>query len=303
MISKMLFSVIIPTYNRVDLLRRALESVWAQNFYDYEIVVADDGSRDGTINYLESLGEKVRAFRQANAGPGAARNLAASHARGEYLAFLDSDDVWFPSTLGHYANAILDFDRPAVVAGTGIAEGQENPHVGVPEFVAYPSLLDACEGYTPPVGGTPSVAVRRDVFEKVGGFYAFNVNAEDVDLWLRLGGENGFVRITHPPVFQQSYVEVSASRDVRAQVAGVDFVIDQERSQKYPGGARFRTRRLKIITAMARSVSFECLMAGDFASGLGLFRRSFSWQITQVRVRYVVGYPVKWAWLKVRSLR
>ena len=76
----MFFSVIIPTYNRVDLLRRALESVWAQDFHDYEIVVVDDGSHDETMAYLESLGGKVRAFRQENAGPGAARNLAASHA-------------------------------------------------------------------------------------------------------------------------------------------------------------------------------------------------------------------------------
>ncbi len=297
----MLFSVIIPTYNRVVMLRRALESVWAQDFHDYEIVIADDGSRDGTMEYLESLGEKVRAFRQANAGPGAARNLAASHARGEYLAFLDSDDIWFPSTLGYYSKAICDFDRPAVVAGTGIAEGQENPHVGEMEYIPYLSMLDACDGYTPPVGGTPSVAVRRDVFEKVGGFYARNINAEDVDLWLRLGSENGFVRITRPPVFQQSYLEVSASRDMRAQVAGVDFVIDQERSQKYPGGAGFRGRRLRIITAMARSVSFECLAAGDFVNGFGLYCRSFSWQFTQVRVRYLIGYPVKLAWLRVRS--
>ena len=299
----MFFSVIIPTYNRVDLLRRALESVWAQDFHDYEIVVVDDGSHDETMAYLESLGGKVRAFRQENAGPGAARNLAASHAQGDYLAFLDSDDVWFSTTLGHYAKAIRDFGRPAVVAGTGIAEGQGTRPVCSPEFVAYPSLLDACVGFMPPVGGTPSVTVRRDVFEKVGGFCARKINAEDVDLWLRLGGEKGFVRITSPPVFQQSYLEISASRDMRAQVAGVDLVMDQERAQNYPGGRFFRERRLKIITAMARSVSFDCLLVGDFANGLGLYRRSFSLQLAQRRVRYLLGYPVKWAWQKARSFR
>lgn len=298
----MLFSVIIPSYNRLTMLRRALESVWGQDFRDYEIVVADDGSIDGTREYLETLGNKVRAFSQANGGPGAARNLAARHALGDYLAFLDSDDVWFPGTLGRYANAIGGFGHPALVAGSGCREGEKEESDDAPGFVFYPCLLDACDADMPPVGGTPSVAVRRDVFQKVGGFHARNINAEDVDLWLRLGEEEGFVRIKRPPVFQQSYLDVSASRDMRAQVAGVDFVMNQESARRYPGGHRHLYRRRRIITAMVRSVSFECLLAGDFPNAWALYRRSFPWQLAQHRLRYLLGFPAKIAWERLRSL-
>ena len=71
----MQFSIVIPTYNRVGLLARTLESVWGQRFKDYEVIVVDDGSSDGTQAYLQNIGNKVRYIRQANRGPGAARNI------------------------------------------------------------------------------------------------------------------------------------------------------------------------------------------------------------------------------------
>src|SRR5882762_3330329 len=98
----MMFSVIIPSYNRAILLRSAIESVLSQRNRDFEIIVVDDGSSDGTLDYLKSLGAKITTVRQPNRGPGAARNLGARDATGTYLAFLDSDDLWFPWTLEAY---------------------------------------------------------------------------------------------------------------------------------------------------------------------------------------------------------
>src|SRR5947209_429690 len=98
-----LFSVVIPTYNRAAYLRQTLASVLTQECQDFEIIVVDDGSTDATPVVLESFGGKLRVFHQKNQGPGAARNLGASNAGGEYIAFLDSDDVWFPWTLSTYA--------------------------------------------------------------------------------------------------------------------------------------------------------------------------------------------------------
>ncbi|MCS7063994.1 MAG: glycosyltransferase family 2 protein, partial [Methylacidiphilales bacterium] len=95
------FSVIIPTYNRAPLLKQTLDSVLNQSFLDYEIIIVDDGSTDDTWQYLQSLRVKVTYYRQDNKGPAAARNLGAQHASGDYLAFLDSDDLWHPDTLRH----------------------------------------------------------------------------------------------------------------------------------------------------------------------------------------------------------
>src|SRR5258708_38459 len=93
------FSVIIPTYNRLNFLKHAINSIRGQNYDGYEIIVVDDGSIDGTSEYLASLGNEVKWLRQENRGPAAARNVGATKATGSYIAFLDSDDVWLPWVL------------------------------------------------------------------------------------------------------------------------------------------------------------------------------------------------------------
>ena len=114
------FSVIIPTYNRAPLLSAALASVFAQEHPAHEVIVVDDGSTDDTSTTLEKFGDRVTVLRQENRGPAAARNLGLTHARGEYVAFLDSDDLWFPWTLATYRRAIEANHRPAMVVGAHV---------------------------------------------------------------------------------------------------------------------------------------------------------------------------------------
>jgi glycosyltransferase involved in cell wall biosynthesis len=92
------FSVIIPTYNRAGFLLRALASVQRQKFYDYEIIVVDDGSHDATADKVK--GYAVRYLYQDNRGVSSARNLGVAEARGRWLAFLDADDEWLPQKTG-----------------------------------------------------------------------------------------------------------------------------------------------------------------------------------------------------------
>jgi glycosyltransferase involved in cell wall biosynthesis len=92
-------SVIIPTYNREKLLLEAVDSVLQQSYDDYEIIVLDDGSTDGTQNAISNYSPKVTYIKQENRGVNAARNIAIQHARGEYIALLDSDDLWLPGKL------------------------------------------------------------------------------------------------------------------------------------------------------------------------------------------------------------
>src|SRR6186997_3366943 len=112
----MFFSVIIPTFNRAPFLVRTLESVRQQTFTDYQVVVVDDGSTDNTLEQLREY-SWVDVLTQKNRGPGAARNLGASRAKGEYLAFLDSDDLWFPWTLATYASVIQQAVSPTFMVG------------------------------------------------------------------------------------------------------------------------------------------------------------------------------------------
>jgi glycosyltransferase involved in cell wall biosynthesis len=100
------FSVVIPSYNRSDMTVDAVNSVLGQTFRDFEIIVVDDGSTDGTEQVLRRFGEKIRYHKQENAGVAAARNRGIALSGGDYICYLDSDDLWHPQKLALYKNAI-----------------------------------------------------------------------------------------------------------------------------------------------------------------------------------------------------
>jgi glycosyltransferase involved in cell wall biosynthesis len=102
-----LFSVIIAVYNGAATLSRAIESVLAQSWTQREVIVVDDGSTDGTQQVVSRFGDAVRCLRQENAGVSAARNAGARHADGEWLAFLDADDWYYPDRLRLHAEWIM----------------------------------------------------------------------------------------------------------------------------------------------------------------------------------------------------
>ena len=94
-----LVSVIIPTYNQREYLVQAIESVLAQTYESVEVIVVDDGSTDDTAQAVATMGRAVRYIRQSNRGAAASRNAGIAHATGQYVAFLDHDDLWMPQKL------------------------------------------------------------------------------------------------------------------------------------------------------------------------------------------------------------
>ncbi len=176
-------SVILPAYNAAAHLPDAIDSVLRQTFADFELIVVDDGSHDDTAAVARRY-PQVRYVHQANAGVSAARNLGASMARGRFLAFLDADDCWRPAKLA-VQHAAMAAQRDVLLSRTGFLEaerdhgGQEaTGEVRLHETLA-PSFL--C-----PYFSTSTVMVRRDAFERVGGFDTTLRVAEDVDLYLRV---------------------------------------------------------------------------------------------------------------------
>jgi hypothetical protein len=286
-----LFSVVIPTYNRRALLENALQSVWNQTFTDYEVIVVDDGSTDGTREYLTSLAG-VTVLTQENRGPGAARNLAIRQAEGRYIAFLDSDDLWFPWTLRLYSDTLNEFGEPAFIAGSDFKFiNPADPIACVPQ----PTRVRCYANYFSSSAdriwiGTCAVAVRTDVLRGVGGFTSAAVNAEDSDLWLRLGLAPGFVQILEPPVFAYRQTPGSASRDFELTYRGTVALVDSELASRYPGGRRWRVRRWQILTGHLRPVSVESLRRGRIDGALYLFQRSLGWHLRLGRVRYLLAF-------------
>jgi glycosyltransferase involved in cell wall biosynthesis len=159
-----LISCIIPTYNGERYLREAVDSILAQDYRPLEIIVADDGSTDGSFAIASSYGERVRYVEQPNQGPAAARNLGLTVARGEFVAFLDQDDRWHPEKLNRQ---IARFDaRPGLDVSITHMRLFWDDAVRVEEE----SFRQAGGKVEIPGYITGTILARRGLFERVGGF-------------------------------------------------------------------------------------------------------------------------------------
>ena len=199
-------SVIIPTYNRADLLPSAIDSVLAQVYEHVEIIVVDDGSTDHTPDVLRQYGTKVRTIRQANAGASAARNHGIRISQGEIVAFLDSDDTWLPVKL---ARQISILDRagsrvPCCVCNMKLAYADGRTGTSFDLSLIKPRLEEGLWTNALQVLATrfvlfnQCVAVRRSELQALGGFDERYAYMEDYDLALRLAMRGPWCYVASP---------------------------------------------------------------------------------------------------------
>ncbi|WP_071191349.1 glycosyltransferase family A protein [Trichormus sp. NMC-1] len=286
------FSVVIPVFNRVSIIKATIDSVFNQDFDDYEVIVVDDGSTDNTIDVLAQYGQNIKILQQNNQGPGKARNMAIQISQGEYIAFLDSDDIWFPWTLGVYAAVIRETNKPAFLAGKSIFFSNENElnfdQVSQLNYTAYKDLYASNENANSFL--TSSVTIRRDILQEIGSFTDKWINSEDNDLWLRLGTATGFIYINSPSVLAYRQHSNSAIAITTKTYEGTCYLIQQEKSNQYPGGKIRERERLEILTRHIRPVSLECLREGEIKKGWELYQATFSWHLWLGRFRYLIGF-------------
>ncbi|WP_164008117.1 glycosyltransferase family 2 protein [Pyxidicoccus trucidator] len=296
------FSIVIPTYNRARLLEDTLASVFAQEETDYEVLVVDDGSTDDTLETLARHGGRVRLLQQRNAGPGAARNLGIQEARGEYVVFLDSDDLWFPWTLATYRQVLRAQGGPSVVMGTAASFARPEELAGVTcapvRVVGFPDYLASAGDATPRTACV--VAVRTEALRRVGGFTPKRINGEDYDLLYRLGTEPGFAWVRAPVTVGYRQHGGSSSSALELSYQGTLYQLEQERLGRYPGGAARRRERLEMLLYNLRHVSHWLLSLRRADLALGLYRRGLSLHLAAPRWRYVLGFP---PWAVATSVR
>lgn len=193
-------SVIIPTLNRVHVLPRAIRSALAQTVTDLEVLVVDDGSTDGTEDVVEALSEpRVRLVcHESRRGAPAARNTGIEHARGEYLAFLDSDDEWLPRKLERQLAALSpSIDGAVDVATCGLTSRSvpdRSPEARPPRELTYRGLLAFREG---PWSG-PTILVRRTQATEAIRFDESLCSGQDWDFVVRLADRARVVTVPEP---------------------------------------------------------------------------------------------------------
>jgi glycosyltransferase involved in cell wall biosynthesis len=212
----MLVSVVIPTYNRAELVERAVYSVLSQTYPNLEVIIVDDASTDdtqGRIKALQQIDHRIQYFRhESNRGAQAARNTGIQAAKGMYIAFLDSDDEWLPQKL--YLQMAL-FSREGVSPGVIYCGLQEVSIDGKMLEQYLPKIRGSIypQALSDWVAGTDTLVVRKDILEKVHGFDE-NVHAfQEWDLCIRLARECQFDFVPECLTLYHQHALPSISKD------------------------------------------------------------------------------------------
>lgn len=194
---KHLVSVIIPTFNREKLVGRAIDSVMAQTYPRYELIVVDDGSTDDTPVLLARYGNRIRVLRRAHGGVSAARNCGIRAASGELIALLDSDDYWLPEKLAYQVEAFAG--HPEIMLGqteeiwirNGVRVNPRRRHQKRAGLI-FENSLALC------LISPSAVMLRRSMFDEIGWFDESLPACEDYDFWLRITWKHPVDLISKP---------------------------------------------------------------------------------------------------------
>lgn len=281
--------MVIPTYNRLSYLKECIDSVRAQSFAPVEVIVVDDGSSDGTREWVLQQ-QDVALLVQKNAGPGAARNYGAENAMGDYIAFLDSDDVWFPWTLACFAQVISEQSVLSVVFASFqdfsdrsvlLTETQELPL----HYVQHPDYLSTAGlGF---FAGAGMMVIDRRLYDEVGGFVEDRLNAEDHDLVLRLSDAPGFVQVVEPILIGHRLHGANEMSSSAKNIGGLNRLLARERSGAYPGGDGRKPARLQIISQHARPQILALARDGHGLEAARLFASTLGMHLRLGRFRFL----------------
>src|SRR5688572_9045550 len=241
-------SIVIPTRNRQQLLRLAVFTALRQRRVDAEVIVVDDASTDDTAQTVSDAGE-VRLLRQpSQSGVSASRNRGIAEAEGEWIAFLDDDDLWAPDKLIRQLETVTAAGRTWVYAGDVNVDGS----LRVLSASRPPSpeeVVEALSRYNPVPTGASNVMVRADVLAEAGLFDPELRRTEDWDMWIRLARSGPPAYVPHPLVayrFHYSNIPVETNAIIdEPELLAARYGIPVDRA------------------AMHRRAAWTCLRAGD----------------------------------------
>ena len=226
-------SVIIPTYNRAAVLGRSIQSVLCQTFGDFELIVVDDGSQDNTRDVVNSYcGANIRYVRHVrNLGPGPSRNTGINLAKGDYIAFQDSDDQWLPEKLEKQIRYLdsAPADIGVVYSCLLRMNGSAAVHIP-PERKGTNGKMDGdihralCRGN---FIATPSVLVKKECFSRAGFFDDHFHQYEDWDMWIRISKYYRFGYIDEPLVISYYTPGSVNEKGVISEVKAARFILEK----------------------------------------------------------------------------
>ena len=251
-----LVSIVIPTFNRWPLVHEAVDSVLRQTWRDFELIVVDDGSTDETSRELMKVGVRTRLFTRDRAGVAAARNFGVSQARGRYIAFLDSDDLWLADKLKKQVRFLEEHDEAQICQTdeiwirNGVRVNPKKIHQK-PSGDIFVRSLDLC------LVSPSAVMMTKELFARFGGFDESFPVCEDYDLWLRIGAKVPVPLIPEALVVKRGGHADQLSRSVwgmdRYRILALQKILRSGLDEVQMAAARRVLRRkISIVAAGAR---------------------------------------------------
>lgn len=245
-----LVSIVIPTFNREGIASRAIDSALAQTYPQVEVIVVDDGSTDGTLRMLGKYDGRISVISQENSGPSAARNAGAQAAKGELIAFLDSDDTWLSDKIDRQARLLQagSADVPCCICNAWLMDGRSVMPPDRTSFGLSGLNVQLAEGFM--MNPAPILAsrfvlfnqvalIRRAAFVSIGGFRPELRLLEDYDLAFRLALIGPWAFITEPLVNKYDDTDgigVAAMRDPLAHALAWRKALEGMLGQRTSGG-------------------------------------------------------------------
>lgn len=290
-----MISVIIPTYNDSQFIVQAVESVLCQTYNDYEIIVVDDGSTDGTKELLRPYFSVIRYFYKSNGGVASARNLGIENARGDYIAFLDSDDLWHPKKLAEVDKIIKSIPSAGLI--------HSDAYLIVDTEIVGIVKSRYCSLYKDLLLGNfivmPSVVVKRECFQICGLFFeGFEAPAgvEDWDMWIRIARKYSTVHIAKPLVYYRLHGANRSNLDCVKMNKDMLLVLERADNDSLTEGFR---RRIYSNAFYVRGLKyFENMILKDARKELWQSLRLFPFQYKAYVLTLASFLPIKLQTLK-----
>lgn len=226
------FSVIMPLYNKERYLKKAIESVIAQTYRDFELIIIDDGSTDNSLEVVRGLkieDRRLKILTQSNSGVAVARNNGVAASEGEYMCFLDADDWWGPTFLEEIDRMIAEYPDAGIYASNYIYYKPGKTHVALNlsrGYIDYPKAY--YEGFSMPVW-TGATCMPRKVFDEMGGFPNGIKLGEDFLLWAKTALHYPIAFCEKPLAYYNNDVPASlrATRNLHAPQYHMLFHLDE----------------------------------------------------------------------------
>lgn len=293
-LSDVVFSIVVACYNQERFVRQAVESALGQEYQSKEIIVVDDCSSDGTADVLETFGESIILARlPTNRGAVAARNHGASLASGEYVVFLDGDDVLMPWALQVYGRLIAA-RRPKFMFGRCVIFRGKIPEVNpanLPRRIQFVEYANFFAKDRPCVFNTSTLVVERSTFWSAGG-WSPDIFYQDIqDLVTKLGESGKMILVLAPDTVWYRMHLTNAVSKVLPFVEGIFVLLGKARAGLYPGGRKRWVERSTWFgglifywtkTAMRAGLyrdGFRLLVSGWWMILFAIIRRGTAWLV------------------------